>query len=130
LFAKVEGLEEQLNVEMQANIANLKALKEFKKVEAIAESCVGLTSVEQDKMVELAESIAYESDEQFVSKMQVIKSSYFTDRDSDSVEDTRQELTEAMSSSEELDEEPTDVSGDPQMERYTSAIRRVQRIVT
>merc|ERR1712159_362390 len=28
LFAKVEGLEEQLNVEMQSNIANLKALKD------------------------------------------------------------------------------------------------------
>ena len=130
LFAKVEGLEEQLNVEMQANIANLKALKDYKKVEAIAEACVGLTSVEQDKMVELAESITYESDEQFVSKMQVIKESYFKDRDSDSVEDTRQELTEAMSSAEELDEEQGEVKSDPQMERYTSAIRRVQRIVT
>ncbi len=130
LFAKVEGLEEQLNVEMQSNIANLKALKDYKKVEAIAEACVGLTSVEQDKMVELAESITYESDEQFVSKMQVIKESYFKDRDSDSVEDTRQELTEAMSSAEELDEEQGEVSVDPQMERYTSAIRRVQRIVT
>ena len=130
LFAKVESLEEQLNVEMQSNIANLKALKDYKKVEAIAEACVGLTSVEQDKMVELAESITYESDEQFVSKMQVIKESYFKDRDSDSVEDTRQELTEAMSSTEELDEEQGEISVDPQMERYTSAIRRVQRIVT
>ena len=130
LFAKVEGLEEQLNVEMQANIANLKALKDYKKVEAIAEACQGLTAVEQDKMVELAESITYESDEQFVSKMQVIKESYFNDRDSDSVEDTRQELTEAMSTAEELDEEQGEVKSDPQMERYTSAIRRVQRIVT
>ena len=130
LFAKVEGLEEQLNVEMQSNIANLKALKDYKKVEAIAEACVGLTSVEQDKMVELAESITYESDEQFVQKMSVIKESYFKDRDSDSVEDTRQELTEAMSSTEELDEEQGEISVDPQMERYTSAIRRVQRIVT
>ena len=130
LFAKVEGLEEQLNVEMQSNIANLKALKDYKKVEAIAEACVGLTSVEQDKMVELAESITYENDEQFVQKMSVIKESYFKDRDSDSVEDTRQELTEAMSSTEELDEEQGEISVDPQMERYTSAIRRVQRIVT
>jgi hypothetical protein len=130
LFAKVEGLEEQLNVEMQSNIANLKALKDYKKVEAIAEACVGLTSVEQDKMVELAESITYESDEQFVQKMSVIKESYFKDRDSDSVEDTRQELTEAMSSTEELDEEQGEVKSDPQMERYTSAIRRVQRMVT
>ena len=130
LFAKVEGLEEQLNVEMQSNIANLKALKDYKKVVAIAEACVGLTSVEQDKMVELAESITYESDEQFVQKMSVIKESYFKDRDSDSVEDTRQELTEAMSSTEELDEEQGEVKSDPQMERYTSAIRRVQRIVT
>ena len=131
LFAKVESLEEQLNVEMQSNIANLKALKDYKKVEAIAEACQGLTAVEQDKMVELAESITYENDEQFVAKMQVIKESYFTDRDSDSVEDTRQELTEAMTTAQELQEdEQGEVSVDPQMERYTSAIRRVQRIVT
>ena len=130
LFAKVEGLEEQLNVEMQSNIANLKALKDYKKIEKIAEACTGLTAVEQDKMVELAESIQYENEEQFVAKMNVIKESYFKDRDSDSVEDTRQELTEAMSSTEELDEEQGEISVDPQMERYTSAIRRVQRIVT
>ena len=131
LFAKVESLEEQLNVEMQSNIANLKALKDYKKVEAIAEACQGLTAVEQDKMVELAESITYENDEQFVAKMTVIKESYFTDRDSDSVEDTRQELTEAMTTAQELQEdEQGEVSVDPQMERYTSAIRRVQRIVT
>ena len=105
LFAKVEGLEEQLNVEMQSNIANLKALKDYKKVEAIAEACQGLTAVEQDKMVELAESITYENDEQFVAKMTVIKESYFTDRDSDSVEDTRQELTEAMTTAQELQED-------------------------
>jgi len=132
LFAKVEGLEEQLNVEMQSNIANLKALKDYKKIEKIAEACTGLTAVEQDKMVELAESIQYEDEEQFVAKMNVIKESYFKDRDSDSVEDTRQELTEAMTSAQELQEEEQGEgkSEDPQMERYTSAIRRVQRIVT
>ena len=82
-------------------------------------------------MVELAEAITYESDEQFVSKMSVIKESYFKDRDSDSVEDTRQELTEAMTTAQELqDEEQGELSVDQHIQRKTSAIRRVQRIVT
>ena len=43
-------------------------MKNFKKVENIAEVCEGLTSVETDKMCELAELVQYEDHKEFVSQ--------------------------------------------------------------
>lgn len=125
LFNKVETLEEKLNVEMQTNIEALKEMKNFKKVEAIAEACEGLTSVETDKMCELAEAVQYEDHKEFVSKLNTLRESYFNTRETSGIEETRQTLTEAVTNT---DEENVDV--DPTMDRYTQAIRRVQRIVT
>ena len=125
LFNKVESLEEKLNVEMQTNIEALKEMKNFKKVEAIAEACEGLTSVETDKMCELAEAVQYEDHKEFVSKLNTLRESYFNTRETSGIEETRQTLTEAVTNTEE---ENADV--DPTMDRYTQAIRRVQRIVT
>lgn len=125
LFNKVETLEEKLNVEMQTNIEALKEMKNFKKVEAIAEACEGLTSVETDKMCELAEAVQYEDHTEFVSKLNTLRESYFNTRETSGIEETRQTLTEAVTNT---DEENADV--DPTMDRYTQAIRRVQRIVT
>lgn len=125
LFNKVESLEEKLNVEMQTNIEALKEMKNFKKVEAIAEACEGLTSVETDKMCELAEAVQYEDHTEFVSKLNTLRESYFNTRETSGIEETRQTLTEAVTNT---DEENADV--DPTMDRYTQAIRRVQRIVT
>ena len=125
LFGKVESLEEKLNVEMQTNIEALKEMKNFKKVEAVAEACEGLTSVETDKMCELAEAVQYEDHKEFVTKLNTLRESYFNTRETSGIEETRQTLTEAVTNT---DEESADV--DPTMDRYTQAIRRVQRIVT
>ena len=110
---------------MQTNIEALKEMKNFKKVEAIAEACEGLTSVETDKMCELAEAVQYEDHKEFVSKLNTLRESYFNTRETSGIEETRQTLTEAVTNTEE---ENADV--DPTMDRYTQAIRRVQRIVT
>ena len=126
LFAKVESLEEKLNVEMQTNIEALKEMKNFKKVEAIAEVCEGLTSVETDKMCELAEAVQYDNHQEFVEKINTLRESYFNTRETSSIEETRQTLTEAVTNTEE---EGTEETSDT-MQRYTQAIRRVQRIVT
>ena len=125
LFNKVETLEEKLNVEMQTNIEALKEMKNFKKVEAIAEACEGLTSVETDKMCELAEAVQYEDHKEFVTKLNTLRESYFNTRETSGIEETRQTLTEAVTNTEEDNEE-----SNPTMDRYTQAIRRVQRIVT
>ena len=125
LFGKVESLEEKLNVEMQTNIEALKEMKNFKKVEAVAEACEGLTSVETDKMCELAEAVQYEDHKEFVTKLNTLRESYFNTRETSGIEETRQTLTEAVTNTEEVDGE-----SNPTMDRYTQAIRRVQRIVT
>ena len=65
LFAKVEDLEESLNKEMEKGIELTKELKEFRKLEAVANISEDLTDVQREKMVKLAESVEYENDEDY-----------------------------------------------------------------
>ena len=92
---------------------------------AVAEACVGVSSVESDKLCELAEAVQYEDHKEFVTKLNTLRESYFNTRETSGIEETRQTLTEAVTNTEEVDGE-----SNPTMDRYTQAIRRVQRIVT
>ena len=77
LFAKVEDLEESLNSEIQKNIDSSKELKEFKKMDVLVTVSEGMTEVDSEKMIKLAEGIEYENEEQYAEKLQIIKENYF-----------------------------------------------------
>jgi len=77
-------------------------------------------------MCELAEAVQYDNHQEFVEKINTLRESYFNTRETSSIEETRQTLTEAVTNTEE---EGTEETSDT-MQRYTQAIRRVQRIVT
>ena len=77
LFAKVEDLEESLNKEMEKNVGMQKDLKEYKKFEAVASVCEDLTDVQVEKMQKLADSVDFETEEDYTEKLQVIKENYF-----------------------------------------------------
>jgi hypothetical protein len=77
LSNKVEKLESELNEQINKNIALNKKLTEAAKSECIADLCEGLSKSEVEKLKTLAEGISFENKDQFVSKMGVIKGSYF-----------------------------------------------------
>ena len=103
LFAKVEDLEGSLNSEIQKNIDSSKELQEYKKMDALYTVSEGMTEVDQEKMIKLAEGIEYEDEESYTEKLQIIKDKYFR---TENAED-KQVLTEGSTDTQD-DMEPND----------------------
>ena len=127
LFAKVEDLEESLNKEMEKGIELTKELKEFRKLEAVANISEDLTDVQREKMVKLAESVEYENDEDYSEKLGVLKENYFPTEVKESNEttgDTEPEvLTEEEAKEAEVAEEMSET-----MKRYSQMLSRTTKI--
>ena len=127
LFAKVEDLEESLNKEMEKGIELTKELKEFRKLEAVANISEDLTDVQREKMVKLAESVEYENDEDYSEKLGVLKENYFPTEVKESNEttgDTEPEvLTEEEAKEAEVAEEMSET-----MKRYSQMLSKTTKI--
>ena len=127
LFAKVEDLEESLNKEMEKGIELTKELKEFRKLEAVANISEDLTDVQREKMVKLAESVEYENDDDYSEKLGVLKENYFPTEVKESNEttgDTEPEvLTEEEAKEAEVAEEMSET-----MKRYSQMLSRTTKI--
>jgi len=129
LFAKVEDLEGSLNSEIQKNIDSSKELKEFKKLDSMYTVSEGMTEVDQEKMIKLAEGIEYEDEESYTEKLQIIKDKYFR---AENAED-KQVLTEGSTDTQDDMEPNEDNSSDDVMaeapeniKQYANAISRTQ----
>jgi hypothetical protein len=113
--AKAKTLEEKLD-EATAEIVSLKAkLKEIAKEKQIQEACEGLSDLEAERFKQLAEELAYDDEEGFAKKLDVIKENM--------VKSPKQKtIVESVvtDSPVELKEE-TQI--DPTMARYLKAIR-------
>ena len=127
LFAKVEDLEESLNKEMEKGIELTKELKEFRKLEAVANISEDLTDVQREKMVKLAESVEYENDDDYSEKLGVLKENYFPTEVKESNEttgDTEPEvLTEEEAKEAEVAEEMSET-----MKRYSQMLSKTTKI--
>jgi hypothetical protein len=77
LTVKIEELEESLNDQIKTAVEMKKELNEHRKYEAIYTACEGLTQTQVEKMKSLAESVDYSTEEEFASKLNVLKESYF-----------------------------------------------------
>ena len=77
LTAKVEELEDSLNEQIKASVELKKELNEAKKIEAIHAVCEGLTQTQVEKMKSLAEGVEFTTGEEFATKMETLKESYF-----------------------------------------------------
>jgi hypothetical protein len=77
LASRVAELEESLNEEINTNVTLSKELNEQKKIEAIYTACEGLTQTQVEKLKGLAESIEFTTEDEFVSKIETLRESYF-----------------------------------------------------
>ena len=126
LFAKVEDLEESLNKEMEKNVDMQSELKEYKKFEAIANISEDLTDVQVEKMQKLADSVDFDSEEEYAEKLQVIKENYFPAKGSVATEETStndDSQPEVLTEEEAKEVEETAEMSDT-MKWYSSAISR------
>lgn len=114
LTSKVEELEASLNEQINKGVELTKALNEQKKIEAIYTACEGLTQTQVEKLKSLAEGVEFTTEEEFVTKMETLKESYFK---ADVVVADNSALDEVL-----VEEEKKAVYADPSMEVYTKAI--------
>lgn len=115
---KIEELEEALNEQINKGIALTKELNEQKKVEAVYEACEGLTQTQVEKLKSLAEGVEFTTEDEFASKLETLKSSYF-----------KEDFTIADNSA--LDDEvlieedkKTQRSFDPSIDKYVAGITK------
>jgi len=115
LTAKVEELEASLNEQINRGVELTKDLNESKKIEAIYTACEGLTQTQVEKLKTLAEGVEFTTEEEFVTKMDTLKESYFK---------ADVKVAEASALDEVLVEEEKKApkSSDPSMEIYAKTI--------
>ena len=75
--SKADDMEEKLNEELQKNIAMTQRINELEQHEILLDVASDLADTEVEKFAELAESVEYESADDYRTKLETIKDSYF-----------------------------------------------------
>jgi hypothetical protein len=78
LEEKTEELQEQVNTHLKRNMRLKKQLQEEKRRNIIFEKTSELTMADREQLIELTESVDFESEEEFEKKVQIIKEHYFS----------------------------------------------------
>lgn len=118
LVEQVEELEKQLNSQTEKNISMSESVKSMKKEICIREASKDLAETQVEKLRNLAESIDFDNEEDFISKIATLKESYFGQKSTKPV-DTPVEMVNETVEEEEINE--TEISSN--MSRYLSALR-------
>ena len=117
LTDKVEELEDALNEQINRGVILAKEINEHRKLEAIYTACEGLTQTQVEKMKSLAENVDFTTENEFNSKLNVLKESYFK---SEVVVGTSSTLNEGVEVEEE--KKSSKASVDPTMDQYVKSI--------
>jgi hypothetical protein len=126
LFAKVEDLEGSLNSEIQKNIDSSKELKEYKKMDSLYTVSEGMTEVDQEKMIKLAEGIEYEEEESYTEKLQIIKDKYFRAEDAEEKTVLSEDTQDDMEPNEDNSSDDVMAEAPENIKQYANAISRTQ----
>lgn len=117
LAEQVEELEGKLNETTEQVISMSEELVQYKRKAIIAEAAEDLAETQAEKLNSLVDSLDFEDEETFASKVATVKESYFKKSQSSSeelVEETGEDADEVVATSSSMD-------------RYLSALRSTQR---
>ena len=92
LEEKTEELQEQVNSHLKRNMRLKKTLQAERRKNIIFENSSDMTMAERDQLVQLTESVDFESEEEFEKKIQIIKEHYFSNETEQKVE--KRDMTE------------------------------------
>jgi hypothetical protein len=118
LAEKVAELEDALNEQINISVNLTSELSEQRKVEAVYESCDGLTQTQVEKLKSLAEGVEFTTKDEFATKLETLKSSYFR-------EDYRIADDSALDDEVLIEEEKkTPRSSDASIDQYVAGISK------
>ena len=78
MLDEIEELKTKLNSEFETRLELENTLESYKISELVGEMSEGMTAFEKDKFVSLIENISYSNLDDFSSKVEVLKETYFT----------------------------------------------------
>jgi hypothetical protein len=78
LAAEVEGLQQQLNNVIDANLEMTKTIDEYNRQLAFAEVAEGLADTQVEKLATLAEGVDYADADSYKKKLEIVKENYFS----------------------------------------------------
>ena len=117
MVEKLDEMEDKLNEQIDKNVALKKRLSESTSDVIFAEVSEGLAVTQKEKLESLAESVEFESEENYREKLVTLRNSYFSP-------DVQKDTSETISESTETGHQPQ-TSG--RMESYLQTLQRVSR---
>lgn len=115
LAVELDEMEDKLNEQIDANIALNKQLGEFVKMEIVNECATGLAETQKEKLASLTEGVEFETEEDFKTKVETIKESYFT---------RKADVEYSADPTEEVSEPLIESTASGTMGKYVDAIAR------
>ena len=115
--SKIEELEKKLNESIEKNVELSKENGEFKRQDIVDEASKELTDTQKEKFNKLAEEIDYKNEEDFKTKVDTIKESYFGKKE------TSSEIDDVAAESSTQPEDLTNA-----MAAYSAAISKTKDI--
>jgi hypothetical protein len=101
---KLDEMETKLNEQIEKNVSLNKRLSEAVADGIFEQVCEGLAATQKDKLASLAESVEFESEEEYREKLETLRESYFPSRGV-----SPKARTESLS--EGVDSSPESISG-------------------
>ena len=130
---KVEALTNDLNEQILKNVEVSKQVAELRRRDILDENCDGLAETQKERMKKLAEGVAFEGEEDYRSKLEIIRESYFgagateslTEEATEGHETISEEIGDDLSGSDAPAQSQEDLS--ESMNVYASALSRLSR---
>lgn len=121
LRAVNEELESKVDNVLAENVELKRILKDVAKQQSIVEAAEGLSDMDAERFVELAEDLSYDTEEAFQKKLVVIRENFFQPKT-----ESQKQLVESVvtDSPIDLEEETVQPKGDPSINAYVSALTR------
>ena len=120
LANRLEEMEAKLDGEVSNNMAITEELDQLKRGNVVSEASSDLTDTQKEKLSSLAEGVDYKDEADFAEKIAEIKEAYFK-VDGEKVEAE----TNIVEGANEFEVEETEKVVDPTMEKYSSAITKL-----
>jgi hypothetical protein len=113
MVSELDSMEAKLNEQIEKNVALTREVGAFVKNGIVKGISEGLAATEKEKLASLAESVEFEDEESFRSKIETLKESYFSSKPQAATETIAEDVQPVV------DTDMTD-----SMSRYVDALRR------
>ena len=117
MVEKLDDMETKLNEQIEKNVSLNKRLAESVAEGIFEKVSEGLAATQKDKLASLAESVEFESEEEYREKLEMLRESYFSG--------TKAPKAKSESLSEQVDNAPESISGT--MAAYLQTLKAVAK---